>query len=59
MSDESEKIQEISIADLSNDHSFNLSGDFICDVETGICGPAEEIKDDETKEQKNENNDMV
>lgn len=40
---------------------LDLSGGYICDVETGICGPADEVNDstEDAKEKKHEDNDLV
>lgn len=40
---------------------IDLSNGFVCDVETGICGPADEMKQDKNvkEEKKNANYDMV
>lgn len=51
--------EEIKRTELSNINQLDLSGGFGCDVDTGLCGPAEEMKKEKTEENKNENNDMV
>lgn len=39
---------------------LDLSNGFVCDFETGICGPAEEINHKKSVEEKdNANNNMV
>ena len=42
----------------SLDH-LDMSAGFVCDTETGICGPADEVENKKSKEQKNESNHMV
>lgn len=59
MTIENEGIKEINLSELSNLNQFDLSGGFICDVETGICGPTEEMIEENVEEKENENNDMV
>lgn len=55
-----EKIQLQNVKKLSNLEDVDFSGDYACDMETGICGPVEEVnKNEQTEESKNENNDMV
>jgi len=41
--------------------TLDLGDGFVCDVETGICGPAEEMEQTkpEEKEQQHANNDLV
>jgi len=44
--------------------NLDLGEGFVCDVETGICGPAEEIEEtkqnkQKVKEQQHANNDLV
>lgn len=52
-----EKIQLNNVSNLKGLETIDFSGGFICDVETGICGPAE--KKEVNEEKKNENNHMV
>lgn len=55
-----EKIQLKNVNTLSNLEDVDFSGGYACDMETGICGPVEEVnKNEQTEETKNENNDLV
>jgi len=46
---------------LTSFENLDLGEGFVCDVETGICGPAEEMEQNkqQTKEQQHANNDLV
>lgn len=60
MTKEKKKVESIGLNNLAGLDGIDLSGGYICDVETGICGPAdEEMKNEPTEEKKNENNSMV
>lgn len=54
------KIQTINNDFISLEH-IELSNDLICDFETGLCGPTNDIKenDQKTEETENEHNDLV
>lgn len=55
-----EKIQLQNVNNLSNLKDVDFSGGYACDMETGICGPVEEVnKNEQTEETKNENKDLV
>lgn len=53
------EIKEINLTKLSTINQLDLSGGFTCDLETGICGPAEKIQEENVEEKKNANNNMV
>lgn len=57
------KIKLNNVTELKGLENIDLSGGFICDLETGICGPEEEIKNAQKasvdEEKKNENNNLV
>lgn len=55
-----EKIQLKNVNTLSNLEDVDFLDGYACDMETGICGPVEEVnKNEQTEETKNENNDLV
>ena len=57
-----EKVNEIKLDNnFQTLGSLDLSGGMVCDVETGICGPADEMElnKENKKESLNENNSMV
>lgn len=61
MTKEKKKVETIGLNNLAGLDGIDLSGGYICDVETGICGPAdeEEMKNERTEEKTNENNHVV
>ena len=61
MTKEKKKVETIGLNNLSGLDEIDLSGGYICDVETGICGPMDEaaMKNEPTEEKKNESNSMV
>lgn len=61
MTKEKKKVENIGLNNLADLDGIDLSGGYICDVETGICGPADEEMKNEAaaEEKKNENNSMV
>ena len=56
MSEEKIKLQDIN--NLETLENLDFSGDYVCDIETGICGPFNEQSQTE-EEKKHANNDMV
>ncbi len=58
-----QKIQLNDVTKLEGLHNVDFSNGFVCDLETGICGPADEIEnkkeEKEDKEKKNENHHLV
>lgn len=59
MTKEKDKVEEIKLNNLTSLDSIDLSGGYSCDLETGICGPVDEENEENVKEKKNENNNMV
>lgn len=57
------KVKLNNVTKLKGLETIDFSDGFICDFETGICGPEEEIKKVKSgsidEEKKNENNDLV
>lgn len=49
------------LTEFSNFEGLDISGGFVCDMETGICGPAVDINIKKTnlEEKKNGNNSLV
>lgn len=56
---ENKGIKEIKLTELTTIEPLDLSGGFTCDIETGICGPIEEITAENLEENKHANNNMV
>lgn len=54
-----EKIQINNVSNSGGLQTFDFSGGMICNVETGICGPADEVNEKVEEENKIENNNMV
>ena len=60
-------MSEVKLTEIKLDNSFqtldglDLSGGLVCDVETGICGPADtmDMNKENKEESINENNSMV
>ncbi|MDN6161133.1 MAG: hypothetical protein L0I79_00035 [Atopostipes sp.] len=52
MTKEKERKVEKELTDLSNLEDLEMSDAYLCDAETGICGPAEAVENDEVKEKK-------
>lgn len=59
MTKDKAKIKTMDLTNLADVNQIDLSAGYICDVETGICGPTEEIKNENSEEKKNENNNLV
>ena len=59
MTKEKKKVETIELNQISGLEGIDLSGGYVCDVETGICGPTEEMKNETLEEKKNENNNLV
>ena len=59
MAAENESMKEMKLTKLSTIDLVDLSGGFTCDVETGICGPTEEVTGEKTEENTHANNNMV
>lgn len=57
------KVTLNNVTELKGLENIDFSGGFVCDLETGICGPEEEIQKaknvSEDEEKKNENNNLV
>lgn len=61
LTEKNKQVNKINLTDLSGLETLNGSSGFVCDMETGICGPAEEITQNKSsnEEKKNANNSMV
>lgn len=44
---------------LKSFEGLDLSGGFVCDLETGICGPVDEKEEKQVEEKQNANNNLV
>ncbi|MDN6195373.1 MAG: hypothetical protein L0I93_02640 [Atopostipes suicloacalis] len=58
MTKETEETKE-NMTEFTNLAEFNLSDGYVCDVDTGICGPAKDLENKSSKEKKNESNHLV
>ena len=44
--------EKAGLTDLSNLNDLDLPTGYICDVETGICGPVDELENEKIEEKK-------